>query len=1758
MRALFLLLALLTFCLHADPKDSYPLAVTEGEPAALIGGCVSAITGDLYLSEVDAVVQGYGPLRLPRQYLSGDGMGRLAGWSFIDHLNAVYKGGDSEHQIIIQEPNGSTFVFKCPAEEVYNHFRKKKHPPKFRPPRGNDIPGLTNTSQGDISGRSNLKNASVRLEQEGKYLAVYCSDQTVRRYKVHHGQKHFKDVFKKEESKKIKYLLDSETLSSGHLVIYDYDREDRLKSIRTTNPAKTKTYASATFVYQHEHHADRLPNVDIYLSDGRTLRYRYEEKEKDLFLLKTIISPESPEESISYHPRDHKSGNLVSRISLPDLRYYDIEYYREGHNDIYGVDVKVKDKHDPRFLRVSTLKAPVGCDEKRQPTHRIFYFPDQRYTDVLEVDNTLTRYHYSPSMRLESIVRFDNKNAIQNIERFEWSPSGDLRSRTFCDANGQLILSRRFHYDERGNVIREELCGNLSGNGSHEIYAIKKDYTEDGRDLLIKEEEQSGKITLYAYHPTFSILLAKYVCEGPYIKVRTFYQYNADNVLIKEIHDDGGSQNPDDLNVKTRTVKIITPMPSGPYVDMPHVIEERYWDGHQEALLRKTVFTYTTGGQIERQDVYDALGVHRYSLHNTYDALGRIATETNPIGQVTTHTYDISGNKKTISNPSGRRSSVMHYDYSNRLVQMQEMGFDGITHVTQYGYDFKNNKTSTTDPLGNTTHYDYDCFGHLVQTRLPYVQDENGNAVTPVLQSSYDCAGREIAHTDAKGHTTTKQYNARSQVTQIQHSDGSVERFSYNLDGTLQTYTDAEGFVTTHAYDVFGRCISTVDPLGNVTTHTYDAFHLVATKDAEGYFTNYYYDGAGRKIGEDRDYVEKVHYIYDGLGYIRTVKKEDLLKISEYDLLGRITEERQEDVEGHLLSIVNYGYDEAGNQKKITRPIMGEEREEHFEYDSFDRLAMHTDAEGRQTLFAYNEHHSDGLGQRIVQKTTTDALGQKTFETYDALNRSVCVEIQNAYGTTCSFESKYYDRNSNLSRQVSTLFPQGTFLEIEWEYDNRDRLISLFEPENKSTYYTYNRNGQLRQTTKPDGILLLRKYDANGNLISLTSSDNSISYIYTYNGLNQLVTSTDSITKALTRRDLDRQGRVERETLANNLTFKNFYDLQGRRKELILPNKDNIIYGYDALHLRDVTRSGFSGVGYKHIYQDYDLSHHLISEKLFGKFEIVHTISPKGNKAAIRSTFFSQNVEDYDSVGHITSLQTQSKQTTYKYDDLYQLAEETGHVSHTYAYDSHYNRLQKNGTTPLVPLYDANGNLRYSGDTTYTYDALDRLISAQSPREYLTFTYDSFHRRLIKTVHERVQDEWQPVNHYLYLYDGQNEIGAMDSSEKIIELRVLGATPHAEIGAAIAIELGDEIYAPVHDLFGNVVKLISFDGKVKESYTYDSFGNHSASQKLDNPWRFASKRLDSTGLVYFGRRYFDPASGRWTTADPIGFQGGINLHAFVQNNPLAHVDLYGLNIHSNALSVTTPMVTTPMITTQPVAPPQVTTKQIAVAPLTNTARSSSSKRSTAKNFSVGALQGAGHCGLALTGGIASCGQIISAPFYLLSGQWSTWGNHWNALQDSNEYLHSMWRQQMQNLLPNDERLSYYPHIASAFQGVSDGVILAVTAGPTLLSKGTSFLGARSSISQQQILSNPLSNTNYTTKVLDQMRLNPKTALPEYHAFPRIVDNYAKYGKQETILGKDGIERLRVTLKGGYEKKDGSFEWIIEPNKMINHRMFIQE
>jgi RHS repeat-associated protein len=51
---------------------------------------------------------------------------------------------------------------------------------------------------------------------------------------------------------------------------------------------------------------------------------------------------------------------------------------------------------------------------------------------------------------------------------------------------------------------------------------------------------------------------------------------------------------------------------------------------------------------------------------------------------------------------------------------------------------------------------------------------------------------------------------------------------------------------------------------------------------------------------------------------------------------------------------------------------------------------------------------------------------------------------------------------------------------------------------------------------------------------------------------------------------------------------------------------------------------------------------------------------------------------------------------------------------------------------------------------------------------------------------------------------------------------------------------------------------------------------------------------DSSGQMYMRNRYYDPATGQFTQADPIGLAGGLNAYGFADGDPVSYSDPYGL------------------------------------------------------------------------------------------------------------------------------------------------------------------------------------------------------------------------------------------------------------------------
>lgn len=81
----------------------------------------------------------------------------------------------------------------------------------------------------------------------------------------------------------------------------------------------------------------------------------------------------------------------------------------------------------------------------------------------------------------------------------------------------------------------------------------------------------------------------------------------------------------------------------------------------------------------------------------------------------------------------------------------------------------------------------------------------------------------------------------------------------------------------------------------------------------------------------------------------------------------------------------------------------------------------------------------------------------------------------------------------------------------------------------------------------------------------------------------------------------------------------------------------------------------------------------------------------------------------------------------------------------------------------------------------------------------------------------------------------------------------------------------------------------------------DPFGTTAANEDPDGDGRaltlnvrFAGQYFDSeTGLHYNYFRYYDPATGRYISSDPIGLAGGLNTYGYVNANPILYFDRFG-------------------------------------------------------------------------------------------------------------------------------------------------------------------------------------------------------------------------------------------------------------------------
>jgi RHS repeat-associated protein len=109
-------------------------------------------------------------------------------------------------------------------------------------------------------------------------------------------------------------------------------------------------------------------------------------------------------------------------------------------------------------------------------------------------------------------------------------------------------------------------------------------------------------------------------------------------------------------------------------------------------------------------------------------------------------------------------------------------------------------------------------------------------------------------------------------------------------------------------------------------------------------------------------------------------------------------------------------------------------------------------------------------------------------------------------------------------------------------------------------------------------------------------------------------------------------------------------------------------------------------------------------------------------------------------------------------------------------------------------------------------------------------------------------------------------------------------------------QIGGVNYYFAKDHLGSVREMTDASGAVCARYDYDPYGRSTkVSGDLEADFGFTGfYRHQASGLNLTLFRAYDPELGRWTTRDPIAEIGGLNLYAYVGNEPISFIDSLGL------------------------------------------------------------------------------------------------------------------------------------------------------------------------------------------------------------------------------------------------------------------------
>jgi RHS repeat-associated protein len=782
--------------------------------------------------------------------------------------------------------------------------------------------------------------------------------------------------------------------------------------------------------------------------------------------------------------------------------------------------------------------------------------------------------------------------------------------------------------------------------------------------------------------------------------------------------------------------------------------------------------SYDTRGQLTR--IESNLGA---SLDFAYDGSSRLASVTDQAGRSWTYRYEILGRLAFVDNPDGTTREY-HYEDLRHAYALTGITTENGQRYSWYEYDDQgrafasyhagdanrvdiryetNGDRIVLDPLGNAT---------LYQTHL-----ENRRGVLDAISGptcSQGCGETDTAYEyDANLNVTSKtaygvttlygDYDAMGQPGYVVQAAGTGEekRIEYEYDPALRgrvtrvsepSVYPGETRVTTRNYDVHGNLlqetITGFDPFGqpveNSITHSFDGpFGQLSATDgprtdvADVTRYEYYPDSAAE--GFNRARLKAVvdpngvrvrdGMIYSATGKILAETRPNGITVTYTYHPGNDRIESITESGGGLYNRTWWEYTPAGDVRRvIIDDEAGDEIITQFSYDKARRLQRVESRVTRGTTFRADQwvvYEFDAAGNPVAEThTSRDAPGsdlviERVFDAYDRLaavtRGGVTTALEyNPDGTLASRtdgngnrETRNYDAFRRLTRtqragEVTTLM----------SYDSQDNVRTVTDPEDHTTRYLYDDLGNRVQVDSPDSGTTLYHHNGAGQVVRQDDA-NGHSTLLHYDAAGRLT--------AIDRDGTDYDTRYDFDGCANGV---------GRLCAITTGWGHSIRYEWNGLgELASVT-SDEGRVSYTYGPQGVLTSIGYPSGR-----RVLFDIDGGGLPVQIRlhGADGSESIL-VDDIGWSAT----GRPLTWRFANGLQTSIGIDARQRVHAID-----------VPGLPgwqdgSYDANGNLLGLTDGTagftFAYDALDRLIRADSNSWNMGFTYDGTGNRLSRTA----------------------------------------------------------------------------------------------------------------------------------------------------------------------------------------------------------------------------------------------------------------------------------------------------------------------------------------------------------------------------------------------------------------------------------------